>query len=104
MGTIPGGTRTWSTETDVNSLHAFFVDLRAIFGGTILLNQAVWYLKCRALTLEQYLDDTEMEEQVRAYLLVWNTRTPQRTACLTETPLPFQTPNIVRRTRSQIPH
>lgn len=27
--------------------------------------QAVWYLKCRALTLEQYLDDTEMEEQVQ---------------------------------------
>ncbi|CAN0416912.1 unnamed protein product, partial [Ectocarpus sp. 13 AM-2016] len=29
-------------------------------------DQAIWYLKCRALTLEQYLDDTEMEEQVRS--------------------------------------
>ncbi|CAN0452304.1 unnamed protein product, partial [Scytosiphon promiscuus] len=25
-------------------------------------DQAIWYLKCRVLTLEQYLDDTEMEE------------------------------------------
>lgn len=29
------------------------------------LFQAVWYLKCRALTQEQYLDDTEMEDQVQ---------------------------------------
>lgn len=31
-------------------------------------SQAIWYLKCRALTLEQYLDDTEMEEQVQLLL------------------------------------
>eukprot|EP00903_Cladosiphon_okamuranus_P013708 g12764.t1 len=33
-------------------------------------DQAVWYLKCRALTLEQYLDDMEMEEQGAAELLM----------------------------------
>jgi hypothetical protein len=27
-------------------------------------DQAVWYLKCRALTAQQYVDDTEMEEEV----------------------------------------
>lgn len=31
-------------------------------------SQAIWYLKCRALTLEQYLDDTEMEEQVQVLI------------------------------------
>lgn len=30
----------------------------------ILPFQAIWLLKCRALTQEQYLDDTEMEDQV----------------------------------------
>ncbi|CAN0211296.1 unnamed protein product [Ascophyllum nodosum] len=33
-------------------------------------DQAVWYLKCRALTQEQYLDDTEMEELGAAELLM----------------------------------
>lgn len=28
------------------------------------LDQAVWYLKCRALTLKNWVDDTEIEEQV----------------------------------------
>eukprot|EP00941_MAST-03F_sp_MAST-3F-sp1_P005735 g5735.t1 len=27
------------------------------------LDQAVWYIKCRALTLKDYIDDTEMEEE-----------------------------------------
>lgn len=27
--------------------------------------QAVWYLKCRALTLKNWIDDTEIEEEVR---------------------------------------
>jgi tetratricopeptide repeat protein 8 len=27
-------------------------------------DQAVWYLKCRALTLKNWIDDTEIEEQV----------------------------------------
>ena len=26
--------------------------------------QAVWYLKCRALTLKNWIDDTEIEEEV----------------------------------------
>lgn len=31
-------------------------------------DQAVWYLKCRALTLKNWIDDTEIEEQVRGGL------------------------------------
>lgn len=30
--------------------------------------QAVWYLKCRSLTLKNWIDDTEVEEEVRAGL------------------------------------
>lgn len=30
--------------------------------GSLL--QAVWYLKCRALTLKNWVDDTEIEEEV----------------------------------------
>ena len=33
-----------------------------------MLAQAVWYLKCRALTLKNWLDDTEIEEEVRKSL------------------------------------
>ena len=29
-------------------------------------SQAVWYLKTRALTLQDWIDDTEVEEEVRA--------------------------------------
>ena len=29
-----------------------------------LCSQAVWYLKCRALTLKNWIDDTEIEEEV----------------------------------------
>ena len=29
-----------------------------------LAAQAAWYLKCRALTLKHWLDDTEIEEEV----------------------------------------
>lgn len=32
--------------------------------------QAVWYLKCRALTLQDALDDTELEEEGVAELLL----------------------------------
>lgn len=35
----------------------------------VLSHQAVWHLKCQALTQEQYLDDTEMEDQVRLWKL-----------------------------------
>jgi len=28
-------------------------------------DQAAWYLKTRALTLERYIDDLDMEEEVR---------------------------------------
>lgn len=30
--------------------------------------QAVWYLKCRALTLKNWIDDTEIEEEVSVVL------------------------------------
>ena len=30
----------------------------------MLSPQAVWYLKCRALTLKNWIDDTEIEEEV----------------------------------------
>ena len=35
--------------------------------------QAVWYLKCRALTLKNWIDDTEIEEEVRTqpYVCPW---------------------------------
>ena len=33
-------------------------------------DQAVWYLKCRALTLSTYIDDTELEEEGAADLLM----------------------------------
>jgi hypothetical protein len=29
-----------------------------------MLQQAVWYLKCRALTLKNWIDDTDLEEEV----------------------------------------
>lgn len=32
--------------------------------------QAVWYLKCRALTLKNWIDDTEIEEEGVAEMLM----------------------------------
>jgi tetratricopeptide repeat protein 8 len=32
--------------------------------------QAVWYLKCRALTLKNWIDDTEIEEEGVAEVLM----------------------------------
>jgi hypothetical protein len=43
-------------------------DAISICGDLLAANprdQAVWYLKCRALTAQQYVDDTEMEEEVK---------------------------------------
>jgi tetratricopeptide repeat protein 8 len=35
-------------------------------------DQAVWYLKCRALTLKNWIDDTEIEEEGVAEMLLDN--------------------------------
>ncbi len=34
--------------------------------------QAVWYLKCRCLTLKNWIDDTEIEEEVRWIRANWH--------------------------------
>ncbi|KAG5191229.1 hypothetical protein JKP88DRAFT_259616 [Tribonema minus] len=48
-------------------------DAAAICGGLLASNsrdEAVWYLKCRALTAEQYVDESEMEEEGVAEILL----------------------------------
>ena len=50
----------WGTRMRIASPLGFRVDL----GFCASLLQAVWYLKCRALTLKNWIDDTEIEEEV----------------------------------------
>jgi hypothetical protein len=42
-----------------------------------MLSQAVWYLKCRALTLKNWIDDTEIEEEGIADALLDEHQTAQ---------------------------
>lgn len=49
-------------------------------------SQAAWYLKTRAITLKNWLDDTEMEEEGVAELLMDENSTAQAPRCVRSAP------------------